>query len=110
MEPHDFSVELAAFENKKPKLLNLCEGKFGVFKADRFLGAFDSYLAAYQAGSKEWVNVSFLIKQIVKEERSETMPPFALVLALRDFRTVPSLPGMRSSPARRPDDSWVTSR
>lgn len=52
MDAHDFSLELAAFEKRKAELLELCEGKFAVFKGAQFLGAFDSFLAAYSAGLK----------------------------------------------------------
>ena len=49
MQAHDFSQELAAFEKRKSELLDVCEGKFAVFKADQYLGIFDTYLAAYEA-------------------------------------------------------------
>jgi hypothetical protein len=74
MQAHDFSQELAAFEKRKSELLDVCEGKFAVSKADQYLGTFDTYLAAYEAGLKAWGNVSFLVKEVLREERSETMP------------------------------------
>jgi len=80
MDAHDFSLELSAFEKRKAELLEFCEGRFAVLKGEHFLGAFDSHLAAYSAGLKEWGNVPFLIKQVLRQERSETMP--ALVLGL----------------------------
>jgi hypothetical protein len=60
--------------------LDVCEDKFAVLKGDRYLGAFDAYLAAYDAGLKAWGNVPFLIKQVLREERTETMPALALGL------------------------------
>jgi hypothetical protein len=49
-------------------LLDVCEGKFAVFKGDQYLGTFDSYLAAYEAGLKAWGNVPFPVKQALREE------------------------------------------
>ena len=80
MEAHDFSQELAAFEKRKSELLDVCEGKFSVFKNAQYLGSFDTYLAAYEARLKAWGDVPFLVKQVLREERSETTP--ALMLGL----------------------------
>jgi hypothetical protein len=80
MEPYDFSQETIAFEKLKAELLKTCEGKFAVLKGDNFLGAFDTWLAAYQAGIKAWGNVPFLIKPVLEHEHTEFMP--ALVLGL----------------------------
>jgi hypothetical protein len=80
MEPYDFSPEMAAFDKMKSELLKTCEGKFAVFKNDIFLGVFDTWLAAYRAGINAWGNVPFLIKPVLKQEHTESMP--ALVLGL----------------------------
>lgn len=80
MEPYNFSQELAAFEKIKGELLKTCEGKFAVLKGDKFLGAFDTWLAAYQAGINAWGNVPFLIKPVLEHPYIESMP--ALVLGL----------------------------
>jgi len=73
-----FAEELAAFEAKKPELLKLCEGKFAVFKGAQFLGVFDTPMAAYSAAIAKWGNVPFLIKQVLKIERVESIPALSL--------------------------------
>ena len=75
-----FTEELTAFEQRKQELLNLCEGKFAVFKGSEFLGVFDTPQAAYDAGLNKWGNVAFLIKPVVKEEKPQQIP--ALYLGL----------------------------
>jgi hypothetical protein len=80
MSPYDFAQEMATFENLKADLLKTCEGKFAVLKDDKFLGAFDTWIAAYQAGLSAWGNVPFLIKPVLEHEHTESMP--ALVLGL----------------------------
>ena len=75
-----FQEELLAFDKKKQELVQLCEGKFAVFKASEFLGVFDTPQAAYDAGLNKWGNVPFLIKPVVKEEKPQQIP--ALYLGL----------------------------
>ncbi len=66
-----FTEELTAFEHRKQELLNLCEGKFAVFKGSEFLGVFDTPQAAYDAGLNKWGNVAFLITSFHKVSRPE---------------------------------------
>ncbi len=69
-----FQEELKAFESRKGELLRVAEGKFAVFKGAEFLGVFDTPAAAYDAGVLKYGNVSFLVKQVRKEDRIEHAP------------------------------------
>ncbi len=69
-----FQEELKAFESRKAELLDVAEGRFAVFKGSEFLGVFDTPAAAYDAGVVKYGNVSFLLKQVRKEERIEHAP------------------------------------
>ena len=79
VEPR-FTEEFTAFEQRQQELLNLCEGKFALFKGSEVLGVFDTPQAAYDAGLNKWSNVAFLIKPVVKEEKPQQIP--ALYLGL----------------------------
>ena len=75
-----FNREEATYKKQKSELLKLCEGKFVVFKGDEFGGVFDSPSSAYAAGIEHYGNSSFLIKQVLREERIEQMPALHLGL------------------------------
>ena len=75
-----FTEELAAFEHKKPELLEICEGKFAVFKGTEFAGVFDTPGAAYSFGIQRFGNSAFLIKPVLREERVEQIPALHLGL------------------------------
>jgi len=49
-----------------------------VIKSDRFLGAYTTEQEAYEAGLKEFGNVPFLIKRVVKEEEVVRFPALAI--------------------------------
>jgi len=80
MATYDFSVELAAFAAKKQELLGVCLGKFAAFKGNEFLGVFDSYQSAFNAGVEKLGNVPFLIKHVTPEEPEASVPALCLGL------------------------------
>jgi hypothetical protein len=69
-----FEAEQKAYEAKKAELLKLCEGKYVVFKGNELLGTYDTPAAAYEAGTLEWGDESFLVKKITREEPLEQVP------------------------------------
>ena len=75
-----FAQEQKAFEAKKAELLELCEGKFAVFKGTELLGTYDAAETAYEAALAKFGNTPFLVKQVLREERVETIPAFHLGL------------------------------
>lgn len=73
-----FEQENKAFEERKAELLQLCAGKFALFKGSAFGGVFDTDQAAYSAGIEKYGNVPFLVKQVGKEKTVEEMPALFL--------------------------------
>ncbi len=72
--------ELAYYNTIRPKLLEHHEGQFVLIKGTEFVGAFTKAEEAYEAGVKKFGNQPFLIKQVLREERIETLPSLTLGL------------------------------
>lgn len=64
-------VELAAYERELPNLLPQ-EGRFAVFFGDRFVGTYDTYHDALQAGYDAAELNPFLVKKIGRSEQVHT--------------------------------------
>ena len=75
-----FEQENKAFEERKAELLELCPGKFAIFKGSEFGCTYDTAQAAYSAGIEKYGNVSFLMTQVVEHKSVAQMP--ALFLGL----------------------------
>ena len=73
-------VELAYFNAEKAVLLKHHEGKFVLVVGREVLGVFDTHDEAYKAGVTLKGNVPMLIKQVVKDEPTESIP--AMVFGL----------------------------
>lgn len=76
----DFREEQQVYEQMKPELLKLCEGKFALFKAAQFVGVFDTPEAAYNVGIERFGNVPFLIQPVELEEPVVRFPALDLGL------------------------------
>ncbi len=73
-------TELHFFEARKEELLRHHEGKYALVIGEELLGVFDSREEAYKAGVEKRGNVPMLIKQILREEPTETVPALTLGL------------------------------
>lgn len=69
-----FEEELAYYTEHKDELLKHHEGQFAVIKGNDFGGAYSNDGEAYKAGLEKYGNVSFLIKQVTKEEEVVRFP------------------------------------
>jgi len=75
-----FAEELGAFESRKTELLQLCFGKFALFKGSAFGGAYDTAQAAYQEGLRRYGNTEFLVRQVQPRSHHASIPALALGL------------------------------
>lgn len=66
--------EIAYFEAHRQEFLSEHDGKFALIKGERSYGFFDTPETALDAGIRQFGRDGFLIKQVVKEERSEWIP------------------------------------
>jgi hypothetical protein len=73
-----FETELAYYSEHKDELLQHHENQFVIIRGNEFGGAYSSDLDAYKAGLAKWGNVSFLIKQVRKEEEVVRFPALTL--------------------------------
>ena len=73
-------TELRYFEAKKEELLRHHEGKYALVVGEELLGVFDSREEAYKFGIEKRGNVPMLIKQIIRDEPTETVPALTLGL------------------------------
>jgi len=73
-----FDKELAYYNEHKDELLQHHENQFVVIKEDEFVGAYSSDVEAYKAGLQKFGNVSFMIKQVTKEEEIVRFPALTL--------------------------------
>lgn len=73
-----FEKELAYYNEHKDELLQHHENQFVVISGDEFGGAYTSDIEAYKAGLQKFGNVSFLVKQVRKEEEIVRFPALTL--------------------------------
>lgn len=73
-----FEKELAYYKEHKDELLQHHENQFVLIKKNEFAGAYSSDVEAYKAGLQKFGNVSFLIKQVTKEEEIVRFPALTL--------------------------------
>jgi len=69
-----FEQELAYYNEHKDELLKHYENQFVVIKDNEFAGAYSNDVDAYKVGLQKFGNVSFLIKQVTKEEEIVRFP------------------------------------
>lgn len=72
--------ELKFFESRRAEWLERHEGKFALIKGSTLVDTFDTAENAYVAGVQQFGNVPFLVKQIVRQERTERLPALSLGL------------------------------
>ena len=61
-------TELKTYDEHRDHLLGTAEGKFVLIRSDRVFGVYDSKMDAIADGYKQFGNVPFLVKQIVRVE------------------------------------------
>ena len=61
-------TELKTYEHRRDHLLGAAEGKFVLIRNDQVIGIYDSKMDAISEGYRQFGNVPFLVKQIVKVE------------------------------------------
>ncbi len=73
-------TERQYYDSVKPELLRHHEGKFVLIIGNEVLGAFDNPEEAYKAGLQQRGNLPMLIKQVLKNEPTESIPAVTLGL------------------------------
>jgi hypothetical protein len=61
-------TEVRTYERHRDQLLGKAEGTYVLIRTDQAIGVFDSKLDAIAQGYKQFGNVPFLVKQILKVE------------------------------------------
>jgi len=61
-------AELKTYEQHRDRLLARAEGKFALIHGDQVVGVFESEMDAISQGYRQFGNVPFLVKQVVKIE------------------------------------------
>ena len=77
-------TEQAYFERHRDEWLRHHADKFVVIKEEECAGFFDTFDAAYAAGIDKWGVVTFLIKEVLAEDRIEFIPALTLGLIYAD--------------------------
>ncbi len=67
-------TELEYFKSVKSDLISTHEGKFALIKGKKLIGVYKKQKTAYLKGLKELGETQFLIKQVAKEEKPESVP------------------------------------
>jgi hypothetical protein len=62
------NTELTTYEQNRDQLLGTAEGKFVLIHNSQVIGIYDAKMDAIAAGYKQFGNVPFLVKQVVKVE------------------------------------------
>ena len=71
--------ELQYYKKIKPELLDKKdEGKFALIKGEELIGTFNRADDAYAEGVKRFGLEPFLLKQILREDRTEHLPALAI--------------------------------
>ena len=73
-------TEVQFFEAHRAEWVEHHEGKYALIKGEHLQGVYDSDSSAFEAGVCEWGDESFLIKEVLREDRIEQSP--ALVYGL----------------------------
>jgi hypothetical protein len=79
-EPMALDAEIRYFEAHKQDLLRHHEGKFALVVGERLIGVFDAPEEAYKAGLAQVGNRPMLIKQVLRDEPTQSAPALALGL------------------------------
>ena len=66
--PHALETELKAYERHRYNLLSKAEGKFVLIHGDAVAGIYETEKDAISEGYRQFGNVPFLVKQIVRIE------------------------------------------
>lgn len=74
----DLEKELQFFNAQKEEFLKHHEGKFVLIKEAQLVAAFDSSQDAYEEGVRRFGNTPFLIKRVLKEEPTDSIPALNL--------------------------------
>ena len=61
--------ELDTYEKNKETWVGSAEGKYALIHGDKFVGVYDSKADAINEGYRQFGNVPFLVKQILKVEK-----------------------------------------
>lgn len=61
-------TELKTYDQHREHLLGTAEGKFVLIRNDKVVGVYDSKMDAIAEGYRQFGNVPFLVKQVVKVE------------------------------------------
>ena len=72
--------EIEHFNSIRGKLLECNEGQYALIKGQELIGTFTKMEEAYEEGVKRFGTEPFLIKQILKEDPTETLPALSLGL------------------------------
>ena len=73
-------TELTYFNEIRGELLRHHEGKYALVIGRELLGVYDHREEAYRAGIERQGNVPMLIKQVLRDEPTETVPAMGLGL------------------------------
>jgi len=61
-------IELKTYEQNRDHLLGTAEGKFVLIRDNQVVGIYDSKMDAIAEGYRQFGNVPFLVKQVLKIE------------------------------------------
>ena len=61
-------TEIKTYEDHREELLGTAEGKYVLIRDQEVVGVFDSEMDAIAQGYKQFGNVPFLVKQVVRVE------------------------------------------
>ncbi|MCG6553077.1 MAG: hypothetical protein L7F77_12190 [Candidatus Magnetominusculus sp. LBB02] len=73
-------TELKYFKENLEEWLKYYEGQYALVKDDKLIKTFTTFEEAYDDGVKRFGRLSFLVKQIVKQEISYVLPALTLGL------------------------------
>lgn len=76
----ELEQEIKYFESHREEWLKTYEGKFTLIKGEKLINTFTTAEEAYTEGIKQFGNVPFFIKQILKEDIPDSLPALTLGL------------------------------
>lgn len=76
--PHPLETALKTYDQNRARLIGKQEGKYVLIHEDQVVAVCDSRTDAIAQGYRQFGNVPFLVKQILKVESPEEVISFAL--------------------------------
>lgn len=76
--PHPLDTALKTYDQNRARLIGKQEGKFVLIHEDQVVAIYDSRSDTIAHGYRQFGNVPFLVKQILKVESPEEVISFAL--------------------------------